>query len=514
MLKTMVKRFYRSYKGRWFVAIFAICFIMFILLVGDSFFLSRKFINERELNRINSMGMLLTLHIVEHVQTGDTAAIRKTLRRAMKEPDIEVVSVLTKKGVAIFSTDRAIEGRTDPFRDSPADALKSPVFYKTFLLDPEDSAKGSVQVGYSLRNISRHMNALVYHGLIIEVVMFFMILIIAWSITSALLKPLSVMKDVSNRIAAGDFSIRAPVMSHDIVGELAAALNNMAARLGDLTHNMHRKIDEATGALTQANAELTRKTLALEDSNRKLKELDTLKSDFVSMVSHELRTPLTSIIGFAKTMLTLDLAGDRRKQYLRIIESEGKRLAQLIEEYLDISRIEAGNFTLRTGPVDLGLLISEVADSFRINAGRRIICTISPDLPAVDGDRDRLKRVVINILDNALRYTPETGEVSVSAQDLGEDLVVSIKDGGPGIREEERGKLFEKFFRGTDDISERSRGSGLGLAIAKGIVEAHGGTIWATSSPGKGAVFSFSLPKTPGAYKGKEQYGKTYAAYR
>ena len=247
--------------------------------------------------------------------------------------------------------------------------------------------------------------------------------------------------------------------------------------------------------LTSSNEELREKTVELEKSNRKLLELDKLKSDFVSLVSHELKTPLTLIIGFAKTILTLDLTEEQKVKYLSIIEAEGKRLAHLVENYLDITNIEAGTLSLVREKVNVNDLVREVVEYFTREPGRRIDLEIPPDLGLIEGDGERLKRVLINLLENALRYGPAQETVVISARELTDSLVLRVTDKGPGVKKEEREKIFDKFFRGADTITQRTKGSGLGLAIAKGIVEAHGGTLWVESEPGMGATFCFSVPK-------------------
>jgi Osmosensitive K+ channel histidine kinase len=351
-----------------------------------------------------------------------------------------------------------------------------------------------VQVGYSLAKIRQNLNTSFYRVLIIELLLFFAILFFAWRITESLLRPLSEMKDVSNKIANGNFSIRAKVNSHDIIGELAEALNNMALQLGDLTENMKNRIRDATDDLTKSNNELIEKTFELEQSNRKLRELDQLKSDFVSMVSHELKTPLTSIIGFSKTLLTLKLSEEQHIKYLKIIEDEGKRLALLIEQYLDISKIEAGKFTMKTEDIDMVALVKELVERHQLQSDHSLLLETSAHVPIIHGDGEHIKRVIINFLDNACKYSPANAKIVVSVGEQNSNVIVCVKDSGPGIKKEDKNRIFEKFFRGSNEISGQNKGSGLGLAIAKGIVEAHEGRIWVESEFGKGATFCFSIP--------------------
>ena len=256
-------------------------------------------------------------------------------------------------------------------------------------------------------------------------------------------------------------------------------------------------LERAAVELREKNRRLREKTTLLEANRRKLLELDHLKSDFVAMVSHELRTPLTSIIGFARTLRTLPLGAEQNQKYLGIIEAEGKRLAEMVEEYLDVSKIESGVFALRLAPVDVHRLVQEVAEPLHLASRVRIEIQIDPAVPVVTGDADRLKRVLLNLLDNAVRYTAEGTVVDVSTAASGDGLCFTVRDHGPGMTKHAQERSFERFYRGSDSITERTRGTGLGLAIAKNIVEKHGGRIWVESEPGHGATFRFWLPLHP-----------------
>jgi signal transduction histidine kinase len=469
-----LSRLYHSYKGKWLLAIFSICFVMFFLLIIDRIILNRQFLYQREMQRINNIGMLLTNFIGDNLLDNDTNDVKRIVKSSIEQSDIELVSVLDPRKTVRYSSREYFQGEQNPFNDSGSDVLRGEIYYKTFPLVYHDQNLGYLQIGYSLKKIRQNLSSTFYWEVFVEVLLFFAILFFAWRITESLLRPLSEMKDISNTIANGNFSVRAKVTSHDIIGELAEALNNMALQLGDLTDNMKIRIQEATSDLTFSNNELSKKTRELERSNTRLLELDKLKSDFVSMVSHELKTPLTSIIGFSKTLLSLELPNDQRTKYLKIIESEGKRLAQLIEQYLDISKIEAGKFHLSLGGVDMLSLVSDVVNQQKMRSDHAIelvIPAVAPPIRAFGA------------------------KVDITVTERVDGIVVSVRDRGPGIKKEDLGNIFEKFYRASDKITELTRGSGLGLAISKGIVDAHGGAIWVESEIGKGAVFSFSLPK-------------------
>jgi signal transduction histidine kinase len=256
-------------------------------------------------------------------------------------------------------------------------------------------------------------------------------------------------------------------------------------------------LEQTAGELQEKNARLREKTLQLEANRRKLLELDHLKSDFVAMVSHELRTPLTSIIGFAHTLRTLPLNPEQRTKYLGIIEDEGKRLAEMVEEFLDISKIEAGTLALQLGPVPISRLVQEVVEPIRLTAHAAITTDLDTSLPTISGDMNRLKRVLLNLLANAVRYTAEGTAVEISTRAADQGVRFQVRDHGPGLSRSAQERVFERFYRGADNIAKRTRGSGLGLTIAKAIVEKHGGRIGVESEPGAGATFFFWLPLHP-----------------
>ncbi len=235
----------------------------------------------------------------------------------------------------------------------------------------------------------------------------------------------------------------------------------------------------------------------LDAKNRTLENLDKLKSEFLSIVSHELKTPLTSIVGFANTITTLDLPGDQRIKYLNIIESEGKRLGSLVKDYLDISMIEMGSLSMPKALWDIRLLVGETVESLNQLHNIPVAMNFPEQFPYVLANKDRMKQVLINILDNIFKYSPQGGTVKISGEDGDDSIRLCIQDEGPGIPQEDLAKIFDRFYRVREKGAHSIKGTGLGLAIAKGIVEAHGGRIWAESELGKGSKFYFTLPKPP-----------------
>lgn len=233
---------------------------------------------------------------------------------------------------------------------------------------------------------------------------------------------------------------------------------------------------------------------------KRLKELDKMKSDFISNVSHELRTPLTAIKGSVDNMLD-GITGplnDKQTRYLERIKSNADRLARLINNLLDLSRIESGKIELKPEVLPLVALSKEVAESLRPIAVEKLISleVIAGDSTVTAwADRDKVTQVLMNLVGNALKFTPPEGRVSVVVDRDGEGWVkVSVADTGPGISPEEAGRIFDRFYQSAKAGKQKSLGSGLGLAISKALVEMHGGRIWVDGSAGEGSIFSFTLP--------------------
>jgi PAS domain S-box-containing protein len=239
----------------------------------------------------------------------------------------------------------------------------------------------------------------------------------------------------------------------------------------------------------------------LEAANQKLRELDQLKSAFVATVSHELRTPLTAIKGYSNNLLA-GVAGslpDKAVSYLTRIEHNADRLTRMISGLLDLARIEAGQLTLRVGPVVLSDVVKEVVEGLQSLAREKMIVVTShsEDLPAIHADRDRVFQILANLIQNAVKFTPQHGRVDIGLTTTDDGGVeVTVRDTGPGIPADKLDKVFDRFYRLPTAGSE-SGGAGLGLAITKSLVELHGGKIRVESTCGGGSQFVFRLPPTP-----------------
>jgi PAS domain S-box-containing protein len=275
--------------------------------------------------------------------------------------------------------------------------------------------------------------------------------------------------------------------------------------IADVTDRLKSEaiIQKINKDLMQTNQSLQEKQEKLEISVEKFRTLDKIKNDFLSIASHELRVPLGTIIGFAQTLLSKEifLAEGEREKYAGIILSEGRRLNHMLEELLDVARLEKGRIVYDLKETNAYDLICEVVSSLRPPPHVTVTAAL-PDsnIAPVMADCEKIKQVLINLIDNAVRYTAPECSVTVSAVEKDEMVRIGVKDCGPGIQEEDRERIFEKYYKAKTSPKANGKsmkGMGLGLAISKEIVDAHGGEIWVESEPGKGAHFYFTLPKAP-----------------
>jgi signal transduction histidine kinase len=227
-----------------------------------------------------------------------------------------------------------------------------------------------------------------------------------------------------------------------------------------------------------------------------LRRLSALRADFVSLVSHELRSPMAAVIGAARTLQERwrILSPDQREAFLALIADETNRLANLIGDVLHTSQIEAGTFSYSFSDVDLGRLVEDAVGTASIGQDEvRVTASVSSALPHIRGDRERLRQVLGNLIENAIKYSPSGGEVEVRAQPEDGTVKISVADHGPGIPADQQRIIFEKFGR-ADVPGGTKPGTGLGLFIARSIAEAHGGTVDVRSSPNAGSTFTLTLP--------------------
>jgi len=266
--------------------------------------------------------------------------------------------------------------------------------------------------------------------------------------------------------------------------------------LEELVEERTAKLEETLKDLEKEVAERKKAEGLIKEQNERLKELDRMKSEFLSTAAHELRTLLTSILGFSEILLKRKLDEEKKNKFLKIINEESVSLSSLINDLLDLSRIESGiGFKIKKVPSEIKEVILENVDFFRAQTDKHTFKVNLPhDLVKIEADKNKINQVMENLTSNAVKFSPQGGEITVSIEQSEEKAKISITDTGIGIPEKDLSHVFEKFYRAENASSEAIGGTGLGLAIVKYIVESHAGKIWVESKLGKGSTFSFTLP--------------------
>jgi signal transduction histidine kinase len=306
--------------------------------------------------------------------------------------------------------------------------------------------------------------------------------------------PIEAIRASAARIGAGALDQRITITSDDELEDLADEFNVMTARLRESYSNLEQKVEDRTRALGQALAEL-------EERSRQLEVASRHKSEFLANMSHELRTPLNAVIGFSD-MLLAKTVGDlnpKQEAYARYILSSGKHQLSVINDILDLSKVEAGRLLLESSSFSLAATIEDAAAFVRdraVQEGISLALHIDSNLGLIDADQRKVKQVVVNLLSNAVKFTPTGGSVDVAAWRDEAVVVVKVGDTGIGVAAKDHERIFDAF-RQADRLSEHSReGTGLGLTLSKRFIELHGGRIWVESAPGAGSTFTFELPIT------------------
>ncbi len=312
----------------------------------------------------------------------------------------------------------------------------------------------AVRVVCSLTELDKSIHIMIISVIIVCAIVVLLLVLTGIYFVGSIVKPIRQLSHTADRFAKGDFSFRIRYHNSDEIGDLCNAINHMA--------------DELSTA-------------------------EEMKNEFISSVSHELRTPLTAIKGWAETICMAENDPETVRKGMNVIVNETARLSQMVEELLDFSRMQSGHFTLQKATMDV---LAELGDAVLIymNKNTQDKITISYDepemLPFVYGDKNRIRQVFINIIDNAIKYSDAGGHVSITAQEVWGNIQVRVSDNGCGIKASDLPKIKTKFYK----ANHTRRGSGIGLAVADEIITAHGGTLEITSEEGKGTTVIITLP--------------------
>lgn len=394
-----------------------------------------------------------SIDIVENLYYSTNAHIQVI----SKEDKIVADSLGIAEGTKIASPDikNANEGKKYTWIGTPEYTNEKSMCVSYPLQEYGDNNYSIIRLTSSLKDVDKFLGTLLIIFIIVGIVVIVIILLISILISNTIIKSLRNVTNTAKEMAKGEFSVRAEKMYNDEVGILADTLNYMAE---EIVKN------------------------------------DKLQNDFISSVSHELRTPLTSIKGWALTLKIKEFTDEeKREEGLDIIVHESERLTLMVEQLLDFSKFQTNRITLNVEIFDLGELIIKILNQMKPRADKENISinTHIEDLEKIQGDKNRLRQVFINIIDNSLKFTKEEGSIDLRVFSSGEDVIVSVEDTGCGIAPEHLSNVFKKFYKA--DI--KKSGSGIGLAICDEIVKLHGGTMNIESTVGVGTKVTVRLPK-------------------
>lgn len=463
--KSITKRWMFNNLG---VVVLALLVIeMVVIYAVQSYFYSSA--KQYLVSKINAVSSMLSIHSQDS-SAGFSAEMRSLLETFNEKDKIELMAINSKGRVVLTSSGFSPDEDT-PMPDYDEAMVRGEGSWTGRLASGEkilavsvpissfNSEYSSVRMVTSLTEIDNTIKAYILAVTAVSALIILIIITTGLLFAGSIVKPIRQISGIASQFAMGDFSVRIDNSSDDEIGDLCTAINHMA--------------DELSAA-------------------------EAMKNEFISSVSHELRTPLTAIKGWAETLM---VDGGESPETMRkgvgVIVNETERLSQMVEELLDFSRMQNGRFTLQRSNMDI---LAELGDAVLIYSekakreNKKIIYDEPEMLPIVFGDKNRIRQVFINVIDNAIKYSSEGDTITIKAQEKDNRIIVSVKDTGVGIRESDLSKVKTKFYK----ANHTRRGSGIGLAVADEIIGMHDGTLDITSEgEGMGTTVTITLPAKP-----------------
>lgn len=459
---------HRSISARWMVNTLSVAAVLLVVANICIYYFTKQYyygsVESYVVSEANASQTILA-RLYEDLSANYSSEVRNTVESFNKKDQMELMSINKEGRVTLSSSGFS----PDLEYDMPdyEKALKSEdglgiyfgrnggenILAVTIIIAKPSSNYNALRFVTSLEMIDDQINGIMLVALIVSVFILLVVTFMGVYFVKSICVPLGKIGSTAKKLAKGDFSERIPVVSSDEIGQLSHSFNEMA--------------DE------------------LENSEQ-------IKNDFISSVSHELRTPLTAIKGWSET-LEGGYDPETFRKGMKVITGETKRLEQMVEDLLDFSRIQSGHFNLQLTTIDL---IAELEDALLIyiDKAKKENILLSYNEPefmcAVVGDKNRLRQVFINIVDNALKYTEPGGSIEVEAEKNESAVIVSVSDTGAGIAPEDLPKVKQKFYK----ANKTKHGSGIGLAVADEIITKHGGTLDIESEQGKGTTVTIMLP--------------------
>ncbi len=467
-----------SIAMRWIVNTLSVVAILLIVVnVCIYYFMRQYYYGSAEsyiISEANTAEMVLT-RLYENMSENYSSEVRRIIENFDKKDQMEMMSVNKNGEVTLsssgFSPDREYNMPDYELALKSGDGMgvflgsdgSETILAVTILIGRPSSNVNALRFVSSLSLVDNMLSRMMTVSLLISAFVLLVVVLMGVYFIKSICVPLAQISSTAKRLATGDFSERIPVTSKDEIGQLSGAFNEMA---------------------------------------NELENSEQIKNDFISSVSHELRTPLTAIKGWSET-LALGYDPETFSKGMKVIAGETKRLERMVEDLLDFSRIQSGHFSLQLSVMDV---IAELEDALLIyiDKAKKENVSISYNEPqfmcVVTGDKNRLRQVFINIIDNALKYTEGGGSIEVLAEKTDSSAVITVSDTGVGIAAEDLPKVKQKFYK----ANATKHGSGIGLAVADEIITMHGGTLEVESELGVGTTVTITLPLAPKKEKSEE----------
>jgi signal transduction histidine kinase/CheY-like chemotaxis protein len=428
----------------------------------------------------------------------------KNLRSELSGDDIQLIS-----GLQPFSKSAAVGGQefVEFFAPIVSQAvglpeehlLESPRVEQIRAPQARPRVIGAVRLGLSYHTVNEHMAALLKLWGGLTVVFLGLSTLAIYAFSKRITRPVIQLTQQANKIAHGFLDQVIPVNSRDEIGQLGATFNEMAQSLKKNVSEKERVLEELRELNATLEERIRTRTAEVEAINEQLREATRHKSEFLANMSHELRTPLNAVLGFSEVLLER-MFGDlnpKQEEYLQDILESGRHLLSLINDILDLSKIEAGRMEPELATFDLPMALQNglmLVEERANRHGIQVTLKIDETLGDFTGDERKIKQILLNLLSNAIKFTPDGGRISVNAAKSENLVEISVSDTGIGIAPEDQRRIFEEFRQAGGDSARKGEGTGLGLTLAKKFVELHGGKIWVESVVGQGSTFTFSLP--------------------
>lgn len=466
---------------------------------------------ESSLEKISKITEMTAYSISPALNFSDLPSVEEVFLSARQNKDLIYIAVFDRSGnrVQAFNSDPRIDIGAVTWAQNPALSPDGQVVHIKRPVVHNNQEIGKIQLGFSLRDLQAKVRNARSTTAAVSLAVLLAGILVVFGISLMITNPLRHLSETAEKIASGDKSRRSQINSHDEVGQLSRSFDAMLD-----------KLEEARQELERLNLGLEirvldrTKNLQKEIQERKMVEHELLiekdraeaanmaKSEFLACMSHELRTPLNAIIGFSQVLgdRLFGNLNDRQGEYIKDIEAAGEHLLGLINDILDLAKIEAKKTELEASPVEIKDLLEHCFVMIKERCAKRRIAlelSVADDLNGlmIIADARKLKQVMYNLLSNASKFTPESGRIVVKAKADKELVTVSVEDTGIGIEPELLEKIFEEFFQVEGGTKDKTPGTGLGLSLARKLVGLHGGRIWAESQGrGTGSRFSFEIP--------------------